>query len=61
MDQENFIKIRKEYYTYKKDTFYQKVKESVFGIIYVLLKEKTEEGGILDPILEFSEFAKLIE
>ena len=61
MDQENFISIRKEYYTYKKDTFYKKVKESVFGIIYVLLKEKTEEGGILDPILEFSEFAEFME
>ena len=36
MDQGNFIKLRKDYYAYKNDSFIKKVKESVFGIIYVL-------------------------
>ena len=61
MDQGNFIKLRKDYYAYKNDSFVNKVKESVFGIIYVLLNDQSEgEGGFLDTILEFIEFLEFL-
>ena len=62
MDQGNFIKLRKDYYAYKNDSFIKKVKESVFGIIYVLLNDQSEEGegGFLDTILEFVEFLEFL-
>ena len=62
MDQGNFIKLRKDYYAYKNDSFIKKVKESVFGIIYVLINDQSEEGegGFLDAILEFIEFLEFL-
>ena len=59
MEENLFIKLRKDYYTHKSDSITKKVKESIFGVIFVLLKDE-ETFELLEVILSTFEFLEFM-
>lgn len=59
MEENLFIKLRKDYYTHKSDSITKKVKESIFGVIFVLLKDE-ETFELLEVILFIFEFLEFM-
>lgn len=59
MEEKSFIKLRKDYYSHQSGSITKKLKESIFGVIFVLLKDE-ETFELLEGVLFIFEFLEFM-